>query len=293
MRSIPSFQSQSASPHTTMHSLASIDSMETQNNEKKKKSTGKKGKLMVQESSSKKNKQREMKRPKTSVNTRQRDSPEEGPSDTVIASVIKKNREKMKPDENVECNEGLISCLEFPSDLYRTMSKATLIDQESGEVYQLIENKRGTACETFLLHQDTPVSSSTPVHDFHGKTTNQGRGSDWTATKTRNLSELAGKGRADKSDLQLLIADQDSGSTSSVERFIAVPVSPTYLTDHIRSIQAANSSESPACTSLVSALVHAPCDIPPPTSERLSPIGANSRTTSKLSLDMLDDETKC
>ena len=116
---------------------------------------------------------------------------------------------------------------------------------------------------------------------------------------SQNLSGHAGRGRTDKTefsnDLQLLIPDQDSESNSSVERFIAVPVSPTYITDHIRSIKASNSrqSESFACSSLVSALVHAPCELPPPTSERLSPIGANSRATSKLSLDILDDETKC
>lgn len=147
-----------------------------------------------------------------------------------------------------------------------------------------------------------------------------------------------------------------------MERFIAVPVSPSYLTEHLRSLQhqhmsphtgdhshgmsadgSLTRSPHPAsytqgmsagthhmmprsrspdsmvtippsgCTSLVSAQVclchclmvsemsiaqvHYPslpdCKLPPPTSERLSPIGANSRATSKLSLDnIMDGETK-
>ena len=38
------------------------------------------------------------------------------------------------------------------------------------------------------------------------------------------------------------LQDLSAGSTNgSVERFIAVPVSPSYLTDHLRSLQAVNS----------------------------------------------------
>jgi len=280
MESIPSYLSQSACPHTTTNSLDSLDSSDNQNTEKKKSSSGKNGRR-VKDYSKKKNKQNEVKRLKSNNKDNHREA--------VIRSEMRETRENLKStDRNFECNKDSISCIEFPSDLYRTMSKATLIDQESGEVYQLTENERGTNHKTFPLKPNPPISSSTPVHDFHG-----------TAIKTRNFSGIAGKGRADNSefsnDLQLLIADQDSGSTSSVERFIAVSVSPTYITDHIRSIQAANSiqTKSPACTSRVSALVHAPCELPPPTSERLSPIGANSRATSKLSLYILDDETEC
>ena len=44
--------------------------------------------------------------------------------------------------------------------IYRTASKATLVDQESGNVYQLIEKQRGKSSETFLLQQ--PLSSPAP-----------------------------------------------------------------------------------------------------------------------------------
>lgn len=44
--------------------------------------------------------------------------------------------------------------------MYRTASRATLVDQDSGNVYQLIEKQRGKTSETFLLQQ--PLSSPTP-----------------------------------------------------------------------------------------------------------------------------------
>jgi len=44
--------------------------------------------------------------------------------------------------------------------VYRTASRATLVDQDSGNVYQLIEKQRGKTSETFLLQQ--PLSSPSP-----------------------------------------------------------------------------------------------------------------------------------
>ena len=158
----------------------------------------------------------------------------------------------------------------------------------------MIEKNRGSTCETFLLQE--PQRSSPNIH---GRTIKAEKCSSGWTTLSTNLSGHSGKMRHQKldqsNDLQLLIQDEESGSHTSVERFIAVPVSPTYLTDHLCNIRTSNlrESEGKDCTSLVSALVHAPCEPPPPTWERLSPIGANSRSTSKLSLDTLDEETKC
>lgn len=257
---------------------------------------------MPHESSRKKNKQTELNRPKTNKGPRLTKAtanppPTVPPPDHYQAwrpgglEGEEKHLEHQRIDlkEYPEDQDQFIPSLDYASDLYRTMSKATLIDQESGEVYQLIENKRGSARETFLLQE--PPTSYSHIPEVPVRTLKREACGGWA-------SGLSGRNKEDKSeycnDLQLLIPEQDSGSTSSVERFIAVPVSPTYLTDHIRNIQAsARPSENSDCTSLVSALVHAPCELPPPTSERLSPIGANSRATSKLSLDILDEETKC
>ena len=104
-----------------------------------------------------------------------------------------------------------------------------------------------------------------------------------------------------KFDPELLVPDPDfqGGPQTNVERYIAVPISSTeqylisssgqtYLTEKLPAASTPSSTEQGTCTSLVSASVH---DIP--TSERLPPIGANSRTASKVSLDILDEETQC
>ena len=102
-------------------------------------------------------------------------------------------------------------------------------------------------------------------------------------------------------DQELLLPDPDyrSGPQTNVERYIAVPISSTeqylisssgqtYLTEKLPSTSTPSSTEQNLCTSIVSASVH---DFP--VSERLPPIGANSRAASKMSLDILDEETQC
>jgi len=299
METIPSsYFSQSGSLHTTVHSLDSIDECDNPSN--KRKSSAKKEKPMPHESSKRKGKQTDFNKPKTNKGPKQSKAPA-SPISTLIAApgghYLADGDDRQRREFKENPNERPNPSIDYSSDLYRTMSKATLIDQESGEVYQLIENKRGSARETFLLQE--PPTSSPNIYDVPGRNIRRERSGGWTAALSTNLNGPPGRTRDDKSefsnDLQLLIPDQDSGSNTSVERFIAVPVSPNYLTDHIRNIQASTmrKSEYNDSTSLVSALVHAPSELPPPTSERLSPIGANSRATSKLSLDVLDEETKC
>ena len=104
------------------------------------------------------------------------------------------------------------------------------------------------------------------------------------------------------------------GLEGTVERFIAVPVSPSLMAHQLQLLQSGtgnleNISPSRTCTALVSAQVdglvvgggwsqdekylenvllqiHASHAEPPPTYERLSPIGA-SVATSNLSLDKI------
>ena len=47
--------------------------------------------------------------------------------------------------------------------------------------------------------QNKILSTSTPIHDVHGKTIKQEKGSDWTATMS-HLSGNAGRGRTDKTE---------------------------------------------------------------------------------------------
>jgi len=221
-----------------------------------------------------------------------------------------------------DSNNDLTDCPEGEGSNFPTLSKATLIDQDSGEVYQFIENKRGGTRETFLMQQHQQLAGSLGSPGAGSRIGSIG----WSANeKVNNRTRHASRGDTISdfcNDLQLLIPDRDiSGSSSgNVERFIAVPVSPSYLTDHLRSLQtnvhAASSVTSatlpqsqlakmneiseiatppPQCTALVAAQVHAVSSdtkLPPPTSERLSPIGANSRATSKLSLDKILDENE-
>lgn len=224
--------------------------------------------------------------------------------------------------------------------LYRTMSRATLIDQDSGSVYQLIENKRGKTCETFLLQQQPVHSPSTASRPFHGlpslqslqgqtsidlgmlqqaksnlhsvyQTPAEGKqimsqnSCEWPPSMPRDSCDRTANCRTEDSDFhfdqELLLPDPDyrSGPQTNVERYIAVPISSTeqylisssgqtYLTEKLPSTSTPSSTEQNLCTSIVSASVH---DFP--VSERLPPIGANSRAASKMSLDILDEETQC
>lgn len=190
---------------------------------------------------------------------------------------------------------------------------------------EFIENKRLWSQETGSVHPGAGESSGTPVRMLADQLETQL--SHWSGSVSRNcLTRASSRGDVltEYSDLQLLIPDRDNVDASgNVERFIAVPVSPSYLTDHLRSLhqtsinmsslQHTPGHRSPRCrspdsvvtipptpcTSLVSAQVHCAvslppdCKLPPPSSERLSPIGANSRATSKLSLDnIIDGETR-
>ena len=157
----------------------------------------------------------------------------------------------------------------------------------------MIENKLGPNQERFLIQEPRTPGKISMKHE------NQ----DVWGTPTPCLTNLCNAPlRPTKqiqsefsNDLQLLISEEDA----SVERFIAVPVSPAYLSDRIRTLQRSKvccqeDQDDSQSLSLVSALVHAPpCEFPPPTSERLSPIGANSRAPSQLSLDTVENETKC
>ena len=129
--------------------------------------------------------------------------------------------------------------------------------------------------------------------------------SEWPPSMPRDSYDRIANCRADESDFhfdqELLLPDPDyrSGPQTNVERYIAVPISSTeqylisssgqtYLTEKLPSASTPSSSEHNPCTSIVSASVH---DFP--TTERLPPIGANSRAASKMSLDILDEETQC
>lgn len=234
--------------------------------------------------------------------------------------------------------------------MYRTASRATLVDQESGNVYQLIEKQqRGKTSETFLLQQ--PLSSPAPrppglgclpvqasidlgmLHQarsaLHPVPTHQSpcrdqphyqvpkhlshQGSlagDWQARESirDRLRELQGEDRC------LLLPDLSSPGSmehlprdlpsclpppSSVERYIAVPLSATeqylisssgqaYLTEQLPSLMAPPTTLTDALT------VHSSesGDVCPPFAERPPPLGANSRQPSKLSLDMLEDDVE-
>jgi len=230
-------------------------------------------------------------------------------------------------------------CVDQPG-IYRTMSRATLIDQDSGNVYQLIENKRGKTCETFLLQQQPINSPSTTSRPFHGmpslasmpgqasidlgmlqqaksnlhsvfqspaegKQITSQNSCEWPPPIPRDSRDRVANCRSDESDFhldqELLLPDPEyrTGPQTTVERYIAVPISSTeqylisssgqtYLTEKLPSVSTPTSSEQNMCTSIVSASVH---DFP--TTERLPPIGANSRAASKMSLDILDEETQC
>ena len=153
METIPSYFSQSGSLHTTLHSLDSLDTG-CDNPGNKRKSSDKKEKPMSHESSRKKSKQAEFNRPKTNKGPKQSKAPA-NPITTLIApghyqaqrpggiEGEEKHQEYYQEKqwrefkENQEANERFNAPLDYSSDLYRTMSRATLIDQESGEVYQV------------------------------------------------------------------------------------------------------------------------------------------------------------
>lgn len=110
-----------------------------------------------------------------------------------------------------------------------------------------------------------------------------------------SMSPMLSRGKRNNShfsnDLQLLIRDSYDGLEGTVERFIAVPVSPSLMAHQLQLLQSGtgnleNISPSRTCTALVSAQIHASHAEPPPTYERLSPIGA-SVATSNLSLDKI------
>lgn len=236
--------------------------------------------------------------------------------------------------------------------IYRTASKATLVDQESGNVYQLIEKQRGKSSETFLLQQPLsspaprppapppksmglPVQASIDLGMLHQArrdlqpVTSQGGSfqdqpyyqvpkhcqgsyqgslaSDWQARDSirERLREQQGEERC------LLLPDPSPGSLeylprdlpsclpppSSVERYIAVPLSATeqylisssgqaYLTEQLPPLM-------PPPTTPASVTVHSSESGETqswPSGERPPPLGANSRVASKLSLDLLQDE---
>lgn len=78
-----------------------------------------------------------------------------------------------------------------------------------------------------------------------------------------------------------------------VERYIAVPISATeqYLISSTGQTYLTEKLPSPIKESTqISASIH---DLEMPSGERLPPIGANSRAASKMSLEILDEETKC
>ena len=76
---------------------------------------------------------------------------------------------------------------------------------------------------------------------------------------------------------------------SGVERFIAVPISATeqYLISSTGQTYITEKLSSPILTRKKELME------PGEPGERLPPIGANSRATSKISLHLLDEETEC
>jgi len=254
--------------------------------------------------------------------------------------------------------------------MYRTASRATLVDQDSGNVYQLIEKHRGgKPSETFLLQQ--PLSSPAPkppppppkalggmpvqasidlgmlhqarsaLHPVppsslqehqphyqipkhcHGPGSFQPPGLaaqdsfggslggdclDWQAREAIRERFMEGMSEGERC---LLLPDPSMGSMeclprdlpsclpppSSVERYIAVPLSATeqylisssgqaYLTEQLPPLMLPPPSTSASVT------VHSSesGDSCAPLTERPPPLGANSRQPSKLSLDLLQDD---
>jgi len=103
---------------------------------------------------------------------------------------------------------------------------------------EFIENKRLWSQETGSVHPGAGESSGTPVRMLADQLETQL--SHWSGSVSRNcLTRASSRGDVltEYSDLQLLIPDRDNVDASgNVERFIAVPVSPSYLTDHLRSL---------------------------------------------------------
>lgn len=157
-------------------------------------------------------------------------------------------------------------------------------------------------CEKEQIYENLNMDAEEETeHLFLPTTTNYSETSQKTETKSldeqshMSLSPMLSRGKRNNShfsnDLQLLIRDSYDGLEGTVERFIAVPVSPSLMAHQLQLIQSQttnleNLSPSRTCTALVSAQIHASQAEPPPTYERLSPIGA-SVATSNLSLDKI------
>ena len=81
----------------------------------------------------------------------------------------------------------------------------------------------------------------------------------------------------------------ETSGDNSVERFIAVPISATeqYLIS--------STGQTYITEKLSSPIINRRKELMEPSEpgERLPPIGANSRATSKISLHLLDEETQC
>lgn len=199
------------------------------------------------------------------------------------------------------------------SNLQRTISRATLVDQDTGNVYQLIENRRaGHACETFLVSANCNSGNSLASHNASSGPSRHG------LVGPHNRSLLSGMKPQASIDLGMLqqarnqlqpVWDVQESKTSSecvetynqmsqddsdvVERYIAVPISATeqYLISSTGQTYLTEKLPSPIKESTqISASIH---DLEMPSGERLPPIGANSRAASKMSLEILDEETKC
>ena len=82
---------------------------------------------------------------------------------------------------------------------------------------------------------------------------------------------------------------ESSNVDNSVERFIAVPISATeqYLISSTGQTYITEKLSSPITTRKKELAE------PSEPGERLPPIGANSRAASKMSLQLLDEETQC
>ena len=173
---------------------------------------------------------------------------------------------------------------------------------------QLIENRQaGKTCETLLVSQ--PARSSRerehrPVRQINNQASidlgmlqqvRQGKGlmrpgEDDDDCQAR--SELQCVGETDRPgdfpDCQSAVVESSSVD-NSVERFIAVPISATeqYLISSTGQTYITEKLSSPIIN-MKKELVESS-----EPGERLPPIGANSRATSKISLQLLDEETQC
>ena len=144
----------------------------------------------------------------------------------------------------------------------------------------MIENRQpGKACETLLLSHQGRQPSHRKLQDHTRSLRMNNQASIDLGMLHHARSELHHLAEGER-------PEDCQPSHESVERYIAVPISATeqYLISSTG--QTYLTEKLPGVSSPVTSRTAEP-------GERLPPIGALSRTTSKMSLDILDEETQC